>query len=103
MDRGADICSRTFEFAVRVVALCRHLDGTPGVERVLGKQLLRAGTSIGANIEEAQQVKVEQTLLAKLPSRSKKHAKQPTGYACLLRRKLCLKNVSSLCAQKLKR
>lgn len=52
--KGADICERSFEFAVRIVALCQHLDATPGVGRVLGRQLLRSGTSVGANIEEAQ-------------------------------------------------
>jgi four helix bundle protein len=49
-----DIKERTFEFAIRVVKLCQHLDDYPGVGRTLGRQLLRAGTSIGANIEEAQ-------------------------------------------------
>lgn len=34
--------------------LCRALDQTPGVSRTLANQLLRAGTSIGANVEEAQ-------------------------------------------------
>lgn len=49
-----EIQHRTFEFAVRIVNLCRHLDEKPGVGRTIGRQLLRAGTSIGANIEEAQ-------------------------------------------------
>ncbi|MDQ3686998.1 MAG: four helix bundle protein [Acidobacteriota bacterium] len=49
-----DIRERTFDFAVRIVKLCQHLDEKPGVGRTLGKQLLRSGTSIGANIEEAQ-------------------------------------------------
>lgn len=49
-----DIRERTFEFAVRVVKLCQHLDERPGSGRVLGRQLLRAGTSVGANVEEAQ-------------------------------------------------
>jgi len=49
-----DIRERTFEFAVRVVKLCRELDKAPGVSRTLGNQLLRAGTSIGSNVEEAQ-------------------------------------------------
>jgi four helix bundle protein len=35
-----------------VVRLCRHLKGAP-VARHLGSQLLRSGTSIGANLEEA--------------------------------------------------
>ncbi|MDT4954971.1 MAG: hypothetical protein QOJ02_3109 [Acidobacteriota bacterium] len=49
-----DIQNRTFEFAVRIVNLCQHLDEKPGVGRTLGRQLLRAGTSVGANVEEAQ-------------------------------------------------
>jgi four helix bundle protein len=49
-----DIQERTFAFALRIVRLCQNLDERPGIARTLGKQLLRAGTSIGANIEEAQ-------------------------------------------------
>ena len=49
-----DICKRTFEFATRVVKLCQALDEKPGVSRILAGQLLRSGTSIGANVEEAQ-------------------------------------------------
>jgi four helix bundle protein len=51
---GQDIRERSFELAVRVVRLCQHLDDKPGVGRTLGKQILRSGTSIGANIEEAK-------------------------------------------------
>ena len=49
-----DICERTFAFAVRIVKLCRELDKGPGTNRSLSRQLLRAGASIGANVEEAQ-------------------------------------------------
>ncbi|MCI0420363.1 MAG: four helix bundle protein [Acidobacteria bacterium] len=49
-----DICNRTFAFSVRVVRLCQRLDGRPGVNATLSRQLLRAATSIGANVEEAQ-------------------------------------------------
>jgi four helix bundle protein len=51
---GADIRERAFKFAVRIVKLCQYLEGTPGASRMMAKQLLRAGTSIGANLEEAQ-------------------------------------------------
>jgi four helix bundle protein len=34
--------------------LCQALDHMPGVSRTLASQLLRAGTSIGANVEEGQ-------------------------------------------------
>ena len=49
-----DILERTFRFSVRVVKLCQALDQQPGVGRTLSRQLLRSGTSIGANVEEAQ-------------------------------------------------
>lgn len=49
-----DLPERTFEFARRVVKLCQTLDQTPGVSRTLANQLLRSGTSIGANVEEGQ-------------------------------------------------
>ena len=49
---GNDLRQRTFEFAVRVVKLCRGLEETPGVSRLLAHQLLRSGTSVGANVEE---------------------------------------------------
>ncbi len=45
---------RTFDFALRIVKLCTVLDRTPGVPRTLSRQLLRSGTSIGANVEEGQ-------------------------------------------------
>jgi four helix bundle protein len=45
---------RTFQFAVDIVYHCQRLDAKAGVTRSLGRQLLRSGTSIGANVEEAQ-------------------------------------------------
>ena len=49
-----DICERTFCFAVEVVTLCRRLEQADSAPRSLGRQLIRSGTSIGANVEEAQ-------------------------------------------------
>jgi four helix bundle protein len=48
-----DIKERTFKFALEVVVLCRRLEKLSDVYRILGRQLLRSGTSIGANAEEA--------------------------------------------------
>jgi len=48
------IPDRTFQFAVRIVKLCQHLEESGGVARTIGKQLLRSGTSIGANVQEGQ-------------------------------------------------
>jgi four helix bundle protein len=49
-----DLPEKTFEIALRIVAL---LDDLPNNVKgwVLGKQLLRAGTSVGANIREADE------------------------------------------------
>lgn len=41
------------KFAVRVVNFCRYLNETKN-EIVLSKQILRSGTSIGANVAEAK-------------------------------------------------
>ena len=61
-----DLGERTFEFARRVVKLCQVLDGKPGVSRTLANQLLRSGTSIGANVEESQAAQSRADFLNKL-------------------------------------
>jgi len=61
-----DLPERTFEFAVRVVKLCKVLEQTPGVSRTLANQLLRSGTSIGANVEEAQAGQSKADFISKL-------------------------------------
>ena len=48
------IQEKSFAFAVRIVNLCKHLRAEKN-EYTLSKQLLRSGTSIGANVSEAQQ------------------------------------------------
>ena len=48
------IQERSFQFAVRIVRLCKLLRADRK-EFTLSKQLLRSGTSIGANLSEAQQ------------------------------------------------
>ena len=51
---STDLPARTFEFAKRIVKLCQFLDHDSAVNRTLGRQLIRSGTSIGANVEEGQ-------------------------------------------------
>ena len=50
----SDLPDRTFVFAKRIVILCRTLDEQRGVAQTLSRQLIRSGTSIGANVEEGQ-------------------------------------------------
>ena len=49
-----DIRERAFAFAVRIIKLCRYLEKNSNVGKTLVNQLLKAGTSVGANLEEAQ-------------------------------------------------
>jgi four helix bundle protein len=54
-DKPRDIRERTLAFALEIVSLCQRLEKkSSDVYRTLGRQLLRSGTSIGANVEEAQ-------------------------------------------------
>ncbi|MFH1202666.1 MAG: four helix bundle protein [Candidatus Omnitrophota bacterium] len=51
-EKEKKIKERTFDFTIEVVKLVKLLpENTAGFE--LGRQLLKAGTSIGANVEEA--------------------------------------------------
>ena len=61
----SDLAQRSFEFSTRVVKLCKSLDKEPGVSLTLANQLLRSGTSIGANIEEAQASQSEADFISK--------------------------------------
>ena len=46
------IKEKSYKFAFRIIELYKYLNKEKK-EYVLGKQILRCGTSIGANIEEA--------------------------------------------------
>ena len=64
------ILDKSFEFAIRVVKLYKYLCDDKK-EYVLSKQLLRAGTSIGANINEAQAGQSKADFIAKMAIASK--------------------------------
>ena len=49
-----DLEERLFAFSLRVVRLYQRLCKHSDMGRIFGKQLLRSGTSIGANYQEAQ-------------------------------------------------
>jgi len=61
----SDLPGRTFEFAKRVVFLCRFLEKKAGASRTLANHLLRCGTSIGANVEEGQASQSEADFISK--------------------------------------
>ena len=53
MQKPYDIQKRTFLFACTIVDFCKPLTSAHPVVRELGRQLLKSGTSVGANLEEA--------------------------------------------------
>lgn len=57
--------TKSFYFAVQIVELYKHLT-TEKKEFVLSKQILRSGTFIGANIEEAIGGQSEADFMVKL-------------------------------------
>ena len=61
-----DILDRTFRFAVEIIGLCQRLDERPGVGRVLMSQILRAGTSVPSNVEEAQAAQSKADFISKM-------------------------------------
>ncbi len=64
------ILTKSFDFAVRIVKLYKYLCDEQK-EYVLSKQLLRSGTSIGANINEAQAGQSKKDFIAKISIASK--------------------------------
>ena len=65
-----NVLDKAFEFAVRVVRLYQYLV-KEHKEFVLSKQLVRCGTSIGANINEAQAGQSKADFIAKMSIASK--------------------------------
>ena len=65
MKQGNVVQEKSFAFAVRIVKLYRYLCEEKK-EYVLSKQILRSGTSIGANIEESIGGQSEKDFFTKL-------------------------------------
>ena len=59
------IADKSKQFAVRIIRLYQHLTEN-GREFVLSKQILRSGTSIGANVREAIQAQSRKDFIAKM-------------------------------------
>ena len=75
--------TKSFDFALRTVKLSRHLV-EKRQEFILSKQVLRSGTSIGANIEEANQGQSRKDFVHKL-SIALKEATETNYWLRLLR------------------
>lgn len=65
MDESNVIVEKSFDYAVRIVRLYRYLCDEKK-EYILSKQLLRSGTSVGANVNEATQGQSRKDWLSKM-------------------------------------
>jgi len=64
-NRGDDLRKRTKVFALRIVRLFGALPNT-AVAQVIGKQLLRSGTSLGAYYREATRARSTKEFISKI-------------------------------------
>src|SRR3989339_1404411 len=78
-----DIDKRTYELSLRIIRLCRAMDGDR-VGRVLVSQVLQSGTSIGANVREAQGGQSRKDFIAKM-SIARKESMETVYWLCLIR------------------
>ena len=69
--------TQSMDFAVSIINLVKYLKEKR--ESIISNQIGRSGTSIGANIREAQYAHGKQTLLQNFKSRSKKQTKLDIG------------------------
>ncbi|ABQ25894.1 four helix bundle protein [Geotalea uraniireducens] len=76
------IQKKSYEFALQVISLYRKL--YKANEFVLSRQILRSGTSIGANVEEAQAAQSRADFVSKM-SIASKEARETCYWLRLLR------------------
>lgn len=77
------IKERTFNFSLEIIKLYKYLISKN--EYILSKQILRAGTSIGANVEEAQAAQSKKDFISKM-SISSKEARETYYWFRLLKK-----------------
>lgn len=66
-NKSKDIRKRSFEYTLRAVKLYQYLqEQRKGTGWILGRQFLRAASSVGANIEEAQAAESRADFIHKL-------------------------------------
>ncbi|MGH9816593.1 MAG: four helix bundle protein [Candidatus Acidiferrales bacterium] len=65
MDKPRDLAKRTKNFALRIIRIYVALPKTP-VALVIGRQMLRSGTAVGANYREATRARSKSEYAAKM-------------------------------------
>src|SRR5690348_14579781 len=89
MQSSTSIAELSFDFALRIVSLCRTL--TENREYVISQQLLTCGTSIGANVEEANAAQSKRDFISKMAIASKEAGE--ARYWLRLLNRSCIDNI----------
>ena len=82
MEKSNPIREKSYSFALQIVRFCKIM--IEKKEYILSKQLMKSGTSIGANVEEALQGQSRKDFIAKL-SISLKEAHETVFWLRLIR------------------
>ena len=75
--KNSIVQEKSFQFSLKIIRLYKSLLSEK--EYIISKQLLRSGTSIGANIEEALAGQSKRDFTAKMSISSKEAEKQNIG------------------------
>ena len=65
-EKAPDLKPRTKAFALRVIRMYSKLPKYDAVAQVLGKQVIRSGTSVGANYREASRSRSKAEFISKI-------------------------------------
>ena len=66
MNQPQDLKPRTKAFALRIIRMYSKLRKNDTIAQVLGKQVLRSGTSVGANYREASRARSKAEFISKI-------------------------------------
>ncbi|MEJ7593698.1 MAG: four helix bundle protein [Planctomycetaceae bacterium] len=76
-----DLKQRTKQFALRVIRLYSSLPNSTEAQ-VIGKQLLRSGTSVGAHYREATRARSDAEFISKIEGGLQELGSLATGWNC---------------------
>ena len=91
------IRQKSFEFALAIIDLYKELQAQH--EYIISRQLLRSGTSIGANVEEAAAGQSRKDFLSKMAIASKEARETKYWLLLLQKSKLASVDVTALLVQ----
>src|SRR6266850_1196521 len=96
MQRTNDLLDRTKKFALATVKFCEQLPKDE-TSRVLGRQLLRSGTSVGANYRAAHRANSKPKREKLIPTSPQRYTEKQTSWWRLLFHQSTLRGGTQIC------